>query len=165
MLFDQEELDEIKEYLATIGRDSKIYLGCDSIKYKKKGVWYARYTTVLVVHIDGRHGCHVFDYSERERDFDQKKDKPRMRLMNETYKVCALYMELAEELEDFEVEIHLDINPDQQHNSSIVIKEAIGYVRGMTGLDAKAKPEAFAASYCADWMVRHKSHQNYTWKH
>ena len=70
-----------------------------------------------------------------------------------------------EELEDFECEIHLDINPNKKHNSSIVIKEATGYVMGMTGMEAKAKPEAFAASYCADWMVRNKGHQNVTWKH
>ena len=120
---------------------------------------------MLVVHIGGCHGCHVFGYTERERDYDPNKAKPRMRLMNEAYKVCGLYMEMAEELENFEIEIHLDINPDKKYNSSIVIKEATGYVLGMTGMTAKAKPEAFAASYCADWMVRHKGHTDITWRH
>lgn len=163
-MFNQEEIEEIKEYLVNVEPNSKIYLGCDSIKYKKGKTWFARYTTVLVVHMGGRHGCRVFGYSERERDYDPNKQKPRMRLMNEAYKVCGLYLVMAEELEDFEVEIHLDINPDKQHNSSIVIQQATGYVMGMTGMKAKAKPEAFAASYCADWMVRHKGHQDVTWK-
>ena len=163
-MFNQAETEEIQEYLINVEADSKIYLGCDSIKYKKGAIWYARYTTVLVVHMGGRHGCRVFGFTERERDYDKNKAKPRMRLMNEAYKVCGLYMAVAEELEDFEVEIHLDINPDKQWASSIVIKEAIGYVMGMTGMTAKAKPDAFAASYCADWMVRNKGHQDVTWK-
>jgi predicted RNase H-related nuclease YkuK (DUF458 family) len=163
-MFNQEEIEEIKEYLVNVEENSKIYLGCDSIKYKKGATWFARYTTVLVVHMGGRHGCRVFGFTERERDYDKNKAKPRMRLMNEAYKVCGLYMTVAEEIEDFEVEIHLDINPDKKWASSIVIKEAVGYVMGMTGLEAKAKPDAFAASYCADWMVRHKGHQDITWK-
>ena len=165
-MFKQDELEEIKEFLVNVEEHSKIYLGCDSIKYKKGATWYARYTTVVVVHMGGKHGCRVFGYSERERDYDPNKAKPRMRLMNEAYKVTSLYMELAEELEEFEeVEIHLDINPNKKHNSSIVINEATGYVMGMTGKEAKAKPDAFAASYCADWMVRNKGHQDVTWKH
>ena len=163
-MFTQDELEEIKEFLIEVEPNSKVYLGCDSLKYKKGKTWYARYTTVLVVHMGGRHGCRVFGYSERERDFDPKKEKPRMRLMNEAYKVVGLYMELAEELEDFDCEIHLDINPDKKYGSSVVIQEATGYVLGMTGKTAKAKPEAFAASYCADWMVRNKNHANVTWQ-
>jgi|TARA_R110000851_G_scaffold230898_5_gene383708 predicted RNase H-related nuclease YkuK (DUF458 family) len=164
-MFNQEEIEEIKEFLVNVEEDTKIYLGCDSVKYKKGGTWYARYTTVIIVHLGGRHGSRVFGYTESERDYDPNKTKPRMRLMNESYKVVGLYMELAEELEDFECEIHLDINSNPEHNSNLVIKEAVGYVMGMTGIDAKSKPEAFAASHCADWMVKHKGHQNVTWKH
>jgi hypothetical protein len=32
----------------------------------------------------------------RERDYDQKKDKPQFRLMNEVYKVADLYLKLAD---------------------------------------------------------------------
>lgn len=164
-MFKQLEIEEIKEFLVNVEPESKIYLGCDSIKYKKGNTWYARYTTVIVIHLGGKHGCRVFSYTETERDFDPDMTKPRMRLMNESYKVCGLYLELAPELEEFECEIHLDINPDKKHNSSLVINQAIGYVKGMTQLDAKAKPDAFAASSCADWMVRNKGHQDITWKH
>lgn len=159
-MFTQDQIEEVKEYLANTPATSKVYLGCDSIKYKKGKTWYARYTTVLVVHIESSKGCKVFGYTEREIDYDPDKAKPRMRLMNEAYKVCECYHAMANELEDFEVEIHLDINPDKEHNSSIVINQACGYVIGMTGLTAKPKPEAFAASYCADWMVRHQGHAN-----
>jgi len=159
-MFTQNELEEVKEYIAHSPKNSKIYLGCDSIKYRKGKTWFARYTTVLVVHIASSKGCKVFGYSEVERDYDKHEDKPRMRLMNEAYKVTALYLELAEELEELDVEIHLDINPNEKHNSSVVINEACGYVLGLTGKKAAVKPDAWASSYAADWMVRRPKETN-----
>lgn len=155
-MFTQDEIEKIKEYLANTAPDSKVYLGCDSLKYKKGQTWYARYTTVLVVHIENSKGCKVFGYSDRERDYDPNEAKPRMRLMNEVYKVSELYLSLAEELEKFEIELHLDVNPDEAHGSNVVFKEAVGYILGITGKEPKVKPEAFASSYCADWYVRNK---------
>ena len=77
-----------------------------------------------------------------------------MRLMNEVYKVADLYLRLGDILEDFDVEVHLDINPSEMHGSSCVINEAIGYIRGMCNVIPLVKPKAFAASYAAD---RYKS--------
>ena len=77
-----------------------------------------------------------------------------MRLMNEVYKVADLYLKMADILEDFDVEVHLDINPNEMHGSSCVINEAIGYIRGMCNVIPLVKPKAFAASYAAD---RYKS--------
>jgi predicted RNase H-related nuclease YkuK (DUF458 family) len=36
------------------------------------------------------------------------------------------------------------------HNSSIVIQQAVGYIRGVCNVEPKVKPQAFAASYAAD---------------
>ncbi len=35
------------------------------------------------------------------------------------------------------------------------LKEALGWVRGSLGLDAKIKPSSFAATHAADHAVRH----------
>lgn len=131
---------------------SKVYLGCDSERVVVDSTWHADYATVVVVHIGGRHGCKVFGQVERERDYDQQKGKPRMRLMNEVYKVSALYLELAEAMGDpnFDCQIHLDINPSELYGSSCVVNEAIGYVRAMTNVVPLVKPHGFAASHCAD---------------
>ena len=51
-----------------------------------------------------------------------------------------------------EVEVHLDINPDDHHASSNVVAQAIGYIRGTCNVIPLVKPEAFAASYAADRM-------------
>jgi predicted RNase H-related nuclease YkuK (DUF458 family) len=74
--------------------------------------------------------------------------------MNEVYKIAELYLKLHDVLEEREVEVHLDINPNEMHGSSCVINEATGYIRGMCNVIPMVKPKAFAASYAAD---RYKS--------
>lgn len=143
-------LDEVRSFIQQQSPSTRIYIGGDSERLHIDGVWYADYTNVVVVHIDGNRGCRVFGEVIRERDYDQQKNKPRMRLMNEVIKTAQLYLDLADVLEDREVEIHLDINPDTKHGSSCVIQEATGYIRGMCNVVPMVKPDAWAASYCAD---------------
>lgn len=143
------DLEEVKAYVENCGTDTKIYLGCDSEKVKMNGVWYADYIIAIVVHIDGKHGCKIFGQIDRERDYDQQKNKPRMRLMTEVYKVAEMYLALSAIIAN-DIEVHLDINPDMMHNSSIVVNEAIGYIKGMCNVVPMVKPNAFAASYAAD---------------
>jgi predicted RNase H-related nuclease YkuK (DUF458 family) len=61
-----------------------------------------------------------------------------------------MYLKLADVLEDRNVEVHLDINPNEIHGSNCVINEAIGYIRGTCNVIPMVKPFAFAASYAAD---------------
>lgn len=143
-------LSEVKEYILAQSPETKIYLGADSERFNMNGVWYADYTTAIVVHIDGRHGCKIFGEVTRERDYDQRKDRPSMRLMNEVYKVSELFQNLADVLEDRYVEVHLDINPSEMHGSHCVIQQAVGYIRGTCNVIPMVKPRAFAASYAAD---------------
>ena len=67
-----------------------------------------------------------------------------------SYKAAELYLELAESIGERHCEVHIDINPNEKHGSSCVIQEAVGYIRGMTGVTPKVKPEAWAASIAAD---------------
>lgn len=146
------DMTQVKEFITAQSPETSVYLGCDSERVKVNGVWYADYALAVVVHIDSCHGCKIFGEVQRERDYDQKKSRPRMRLMNEVYKLADLYQKLHEVLEDREVEVHLDINPNEMHGSSCVINEATGYIRGMCNVIPLVKPQAFAASYCADRM-------------
>jgi len=149
-------IDEVKQFIESQSPQTKIYIGGDSERFNIGEDWYADYTLAIVVHIDGKHGCKIFGEVQRERDWDQKKSKPRMRLMNEVMKIAELYIKLHEVLEDREVEIHLDLNPDELHGSSCVIHEAVGYIKGMCNVVPMVKPKAFAASYAADrlkWVL------------
>jgi predicted RNase H-related nuclease YkuK (DUF458 family) len=144
------DIDEVKAFIEAQSPETKIYIGGDSERFLIGDVWYADYTLAIVVHINGNNGCKLFGEVQRERDWDQKKSKPRMRLMNEVYKIAELYLKLHDVLEDREVEVHLDINPNEMHGSSCVIQEAVGYIRGMCNVVPMVKPKAFAASYAAD---------------
>ena len=152
-------VQEVKEFIESQGPNTKIYLGADSERIRIGNEWFADYTLAVVVHMDGRHGCKIFGEVHRERDYDQKRSKPVMRLMNEVYKVANLFHELFEVLEDRHVEVHLDLNPDKAHGSSCVVQEAIGYIRGTCNVMPMVKPKAFAASYCADRLKDILAHQ------
>ena len=130
--------------------ETKIYLGCDSERVKINGAWHADYVLAIVVHINGNNGCKLFGEVQRERDYDSKPGKPAMRLMTEVYKVSELYLKLAPVLDGRDVEVHLDINPNEMHGSSCVISQAVGYIKGTCNVVPFVKPEAFAASYAAD---------------
>lgn len=147
-------LNEVKEYILNSSPETKIYLGCDSERFRIGREWYADYILAIVIHKDGKHGCKLFGEVVRERDYDQKVNRPRYRLMNEAYKLSELYLSLADVLIDRQVEVHLDINPSELHGSSCVLNEAIGYIRGTCNVIPMVKPKAFAASYAAD---RYKS--------
>ena len=144
------DLDEVKKFIEAQSPSTKIYIGADSARFKMDGKWYADYTLAVVVHIDGNHGCKIFGEIQRELDFDQKKSKPAMRLMNEVYKVSELFQNLSSVLEDRYVEVHLDINPNERYGSSCVVQQAIGYIKGTCNVVPMVKPRAFAASYAAD---------------
>lgn len=143
-------IQEVKDFIQAQSPDTKIYLGADSERFRMDGKWYADYTLAVVVHIDGRHGCKIFGEVQRELDYDHKKNKPALRLMNEVYKVADLFHELIDVLEDRHVEVHLDINPDEHYGSSCVVQQAIGYIKGTCDVVPMVKPKAFAASYAAD---------------
>ena len=144
------DLDQVKAYIRAQSPETAIYLGCDSERVKVRGRWYADYALAVVVHIDSCHGCKIFGEVVREQDWDQRSDRPSMRLMNEVYKVSELFQRLADVLEDRLVEVHLDINPDQMYKSSMVVNQAIGYIKGTCNVIPMIKPDAFAASYAAD---------------
>lgn len=144
------DIEKVKQYIENTSPTTRIYIGCDSERYRKKGKWMADYAVAIVVHKDGDKGCKVFGEITKEQDFDSKLNKPALRLMNEVYRASAMYLELAESIGDRHAEVHLDINPDIVHGSSCVVQQAIGYVRGVCNKTPKVKDEAFAASYAAD---------------
>ena len=148
------DIEAVKSFIQAQSAQTRIYIGVDSERVRENNTWYAIYTAAVVVHIDGRHGCRLFGEVSRERDWDQRADRPTTRLMNEVYKVSELYLRLADVLEDRTVEVHLDINSADEHASSNVVAQAIGYIRGTCNITPKIKPEAFAATNAAD-RLRH----------
>ena len=148
------DIEEVKQFLAKQGPNTKVYLGADSERIRVNEVWYADYALAVVVHIDGCHGCKIFGFVDRELDYDHKKSKPAMRLMTEVYKVSELFQSLQDVLEDYHVEVHLDLNKSDEFGSSCVVQQAIGYIKGTCNMTPMVKPDAPAASFCADRLKR-----------
>jgi len=154
------DIDEVKAFIDKQSKETKIYIGADSYRFKtdrdeqgkplKQSQWYARYTTVVVVHINGKNGCRVFGTIDTERDYDAKHSRPFLRMMNEVRRSVDMYLQLAEVIGDRAISLHIDINPDEKHGSNVAYQAAIGYVKSMTGIDAVAKPNAHASSFAAD---------------
>ena len=146
------DFEAFKQLVESSSLETRIYFGADSERVQSNGVWYVDYMLVACVHIDGKHGAKVFGQITRERDYDKKLSRPKLRLMTEVSKIAELYCKCAE-LVDFEnrhVSIHLDINPNEMFGSSCAVSEAIGYIKGVCGIDPKVKPNSFAASIAAD---------------
>lgn len=144
------DLDMVRKFISDQSEETKIYIGGDSTRFKMNGQWYADYTVAIVVHFDGCRGAKVFGEVTRERDYDSKKNRPALRLMNEVYRTAAMFQELKEVLKDRYFEIHMDINPNEMHGSSCVLQQAVGYIRGTCNVTPMVKPDAWSASFAAD---------------
>ena len=144
------DIEEVKEFIRKQSTSTKIYLGVDSERFRIGKEWYADYCLAVVVHIDGNHGCKVFGEVIREKDWDKKPSKPIQRLMTETYKIAELFLKLEDVLQDRDFQIHLDLNKSDEFGSSCAVHQAIGYIRGVCNVTPQVKPDALAASFCAD---------------
>lgn len=155
-MLNTELVKEITEYLIEESPISNVFIGCDSRRRRVTGSneWTATYVTAIVIHKNNKNGCKVFTEIEEMVDYDQKHDRPFLRMMNEAYKAVEAYEQLSDVLEDRVVEVHLDVNEDEKFGSNVAMSAAKGYVLGTTGREVKIKPEAFAASYAADHVVR-----------
>jgi len=144
-------IEEAKQAILDSSKESSVYIGCDSIRFRKNKMWYAKYSTVIIVHMDSKRGCKLFHSSIDMPDYGNLKQ----RLLTEVQMAVSTATEIIDVIGDRHMEIHLDINPNPKHKSSVAVKEALGWVKGSLGLDAKIKPSSFAATHAADHAVRH----------
>ena len=152
------DIEEVKEFIKNSSESSSIYIGADSQRFKKKvgkeRKWYARYSTVVIIHHDSCKGAKVFGKIDVEPDFEQNLSKPFTRMWNEMIRASDIVKELEEVIGNRRIEIHLDINPNKDHGSNVAYQAAKGYIMSMHGFEPKFKPAAdsFAASCAADRM-------------
>ncbi len=124
----------------------KVCIGTDS---QVKGS-IVEFATAVVFLREGKGGflfvnTHRQDisYSIKERMIKEVSDSIEI-----AYLLCPIFDKY-----DIEMEVHADINSDPQFKSHVAFKEAMGYIMGM-GYTFKAKPEAFASTYCANKVVQ-----------
>ena len=127
------------------GHRLKVCIGSDS-QVRGKVIEFA----TVIVFLRERKGGFMFISNSKTT----QKMSLRERMISEVAKSVEIAYALCDLLDKYnvELEVHADINTDPSFQSNQALKEAMGYILGM-GFVFKAKPEAFASSYCADKVV------------
>jgi predicted RNase H-related nuclease YkuK (DUF458 family) len=123
----------------------KVCIGSDS---QVRGA-LVEFATVIVFLREKKGGFMFIQNSK-----SNKKMGLRERMILEVSKSVEVAYSLCDLLDrhDVALEVHADINTDPHFQSNMALHEAMGYILGM-GFVFKAKPDAFASSYCADKVV------------
>ena len=87
------------------------------------------------------------DKTKREMSLRERMILEVGRSVEVAYSLCTLL-----DLYDVALEVHADINTDPAFESNTALKEAMGYILSM-GFVFRAKPDAVAASCCADKVI------------
>ena len=134
-----DKIDDVVELLKQY-KDRIIHIGTDSLQ---TGRW-TQFVTVVVV-LNPPKGGRVFYL----RDVQPRISSLRERLTKEVWKS----LEVAIQLPEFDLTVHIDANPDTKHMSSKYLQELVGLVVGQ-GFKALWKPDSWAATHAADHIVR-----------
>lgn len=128
-----------------LGNKIKVCIGTDSQVYGTE----TEFATVIVILRKGRGG---YMYICADRSTQRMTLKERMlhevsRSIEIAYHLCNLF-----DIYGTELEVHADINTNPRFGSNTALSEAMGYILSM-GFTFRAKPDAVAASCCANKVV------------
>ena len=141
----KEEVESTIKRETEAGHKLKVCIGTDSLERANS----TEYATVIVFLREHRGGF-MYIHTERTRKGYSVKE----RMLSEVAKSIEIAYDLCDLLDayDVDLEVHADINTNPYFKSNSALSEAMGYILSM-GFVFKAKPEAFASSYCADKIV------------
>jgi predicted RNase H-related nuclease YkuK (DUF458 family) len=128
-----------------LGNQIKVCIGTDSQVYGTE----TEFATVIVLLRKGRGG---FMFINNDRSKQKMSLKERLllevsRSIEIAYHLCPVFDKYGTELE-----VHADINTNPRFGSNTALSEAMGYILSM-GFTFKGKPDAPAASCCANYVV------------
>jgi len=127
------------------GHKLKVCIGTDS-QVKGEVIEFA----TVIVFVREKRGGFMFISKDKKRQHMGIKERMIIEVamsIDIAYKLCPLL-----EQYHIDLEIHADINTNPSFKSNTALSEAMGYILSM-GFVFKAKPDAFASSYCANKMV------------
>jgi predicted RNase H-related nuclease YkuK (DUF458 family) len=145
---DHDIVSEVEKLIVqehNMGNKLKVCIGTDSQVTAK----VTEFATVIVFVREKRGGFMLISSEKTKYKFGIKE-----RMLHEVAKSIDIAYKLCELLDQYHVdlEVHADINTNPQFKSNTALSEAMGYILSM-GFVFKAKPEAFASSYCANKIV------------
>lgn len=122
----------------------EVHVGTDSLQTGR----FTQFCTVVIIHTPGKGGRVAYS-----REVVPRITSLRERLQKEVWKSVGIALELAP-LVPRRLSVHIDANTEPRYRSSEFAQELVGMVMGQ-GFKAVIKPDAYAASHAADWIVRH----------
>lgn len=128
-----------------IGNSIKVCIGTDSQRYVDR----FEFATVILFLRKGKGGFMLI-HNDTLHSLPKIKERMLMeatRSIEIAYHLCDLF-----EKHNTALEVHADINTSPRFASNTSLAEAMGYILSM-GFTFKAKPEAYAASCCANKVV------------
>jgi len=140
-----EEVEQTLKREKALGNKLKVCIGTDSQVYGDT----IEIATVIVF-VREKRGGFMFIHSESTKQPMRIKE----RMLTEVAKSIEIAYQLCDLLDkyDIDLEVHADINTNPNFKSNTALSEAMGYILSM-GFVFKAKPDAFASSYCANKIV------------
>ena len=140
-----EEVEQLIHRETKAGHKLKVCIGTDSQVTNA----VTEFATVIVFVRQKRGGFMLISSEKTKYKFAIKE-----RMLYEVSRSIEIAYQLCELLDKFDVdlEVHADINTSPLFKSNSALSEAMGYILSM-GFVFKAKPDAFASSYCANKMV------------
>ena len=140
-----EEVEATIQKETAAGYRLKVCIGTDSLEHSHT----TEFATVIVFLREQRGGF-MFIHTERSQHPFSVKE----RMLSEVSKSIETAYDLCDLLDayDVDLEVHADINTNPYFKSNSALSEAMRYILSM-GFVFKAKPDAFASSYCADKIV------------
>ena len=142
-IFTQNELIQILKVVAK-NKNHKIIVGTDSVKSGEKFV----FANAICIINDNSFYDRRFFYNKRKVCDDTYYDLSK-RLLRETTESVDIAFNIRQKINDVNIEIHADVNTDEQHKSSKYENMIKGYITGC-GFECKVKPDSFVASGIAD---------------
>lgn len=139
------EVEQLIRQETAAGNKLKLCIGTDSQVTHD----ITEFATVIVFVRQKRGGFMLISSEKTKQRFSIKE-----RMLHEVAKSIDIAYRLCEVMDRYgvELEVHADINTSPQFKSNSALSEAMGYILSM-GFVFKAKPDAFASTYCANKIV------------
>ena len=140
----EEKVDDLLAFVKTATQGGQeVHVGTDSLQNGR----HTNFCTVVIVHTPGKGGRVIYT-----RDVVPRITSLRERLQKEVWKSVTVALALVPIAPS--LSIHIDANEDTRFRSSDYVQGLVGMVMGQ-GFRAVIKPDSYAATTAADWIVRH----------
>jgi hypothetical protein len=141
----EKKITDIAEFVREAAASGQaVHIGTDSLQTGR----FTQFVTVVAVLTPSKGGRAAYS-----REVVPRIQSLRERLLKETWRSVELGIQLHQVVPG-ELTVHVDANPTLKFASSKYVQELVGMVVG-NGFKALIKPDSWAATHCADHIVRH----------